>query len=102
MSKLYIKRKDGQIPNDLLNRPDISFKAKGIWAYLQSKPDGWSFSVDRIASQAQEGKTAVSAGLRELQNEGYLIREPSQKNAAGQWTGYDYNLQASLPRPDVL
>jgi len=91
MGKLYIKNRYGQVPVELLNRPDISLRAKGLFAFLQSKPDGWAFSVGRIAMQTKEGKAAVRTALQELEKAGYLVREPC-KNDKGQWAGYDYYL----------
>ena len=89
--KLYIQRKYGQIPNDILNNPTLSLRAKGLWVFLQSKPDGWSFSVDRISNQTKEGKSAIQSAMRELEKHGLLLRIP-RKNEKGQWSGYDYIL----------
>ena len=38
-----------QIANDLLNDKLISFKAKGVYSFLYSKPSGWYFSEKRIS-----------------------------------------------------
>jgi len=91
MSKLIIKNKYGVIPNELLNNPKISLKAKGLFAYLQSKPDEWRFSKEKIAFQTKDGKDGVKSALQELEKWGYLRRIPS-KNKKGKWTGYDYIL----------
>ena len=91
MSKLFIKNKYGQIPNSILNNPDLSFRAKGLWAYMQSKPDGWSFSVERITQQTREGKSAIRESMKELEKHRLLRREPT-KNAVGKWNGYNYTL----------
>lgn len=61
-----------QVPNELLYNPDISFKAKGLWAYMSAKPDGWSFSAARIAEETKEERKAIQAGLRELSDHGYI------------------------------
>lgn len=91
MSKLYIRNRYGTAPNELLNREDISFKAKGLYVFIQSKPDGWAFSLDRIAKQSNEGKDAVRSGIKELEDAGYLIRTAT-KDSDGTWDGYDYTL----------
>lgn len=92
MGKLIIRDRFGQVPVELLNDPNISFKAKGLFAFMQAKPDGWSFSVARIAAQAKEGREAVAAGLKELEDKGYLVRTPSH-NSEGVFDGYDYELR---------
>jgi Mn-dependent DtxR family transcriptional regulator len=74
MKKIRIKNRYGTVPNALLNSDQISFKAKGIYAYIQSKPDDWDFSVERISSQVKEGKPSIAAALKELENAGYLSR----------------------------
>jgi GTP cyclohydrolase II len=93
MSKITIKERFGQAPVELLNRTDLSFKAKGLFSFIQSKPDGWSFSVDRITRQSNEGKDAIRSGLKELEDAGYLTRIAAKKKD-GTWDGYDYTLSA--------
>ena len=61
-----------QVPNELLYNPDISFKAKGLWAYMSAKPEGWQFSADRIAEETKEERKAILAGLKELSEWGYI------------------------------
>lgn len=80
-----------QVPNDIYNSTDISFKAKGLWGFIKSKPVGWRFSAKRIARQSKDGNESVASGLHELEEKGYLIRTPA-KNEDGLWGGYDYYL----------
>jgi DNA-binding MarR family transcriptional regulator len=64
-----------QIANEVLNDKTLSFKAKGLYAYLYSKPDGWDFAIDRIALDTSEGRASVNSGLKELEKNGFLLRE---------------------------
>lgn len=91
MPKLEIKNRYGIIPDELLNNPKVSLKAKGMFGYLQSKPDGWKFSVERISHQSKDGIDGVKSAISELEKFGHLIRKPN-KNSKGQWAGYDYVL----------
>ena len=93
MGKLKINTKYGTAPHSLLNNEEITFKAKGIFTFLQAKPDGWKFSTERIASQTAEGEKAIRSGLQELENHGYLKRTPAREED-GRWGGYDYTLYA--------
>lgn len=68
----------GMVPNTLLNDNTISLKAKGLFAFMQSKPEGWNFSVDKIAFQCKEAKSSISEGLKELEILGYLVRKKQQ------------------------
>jgi hypothetical protein len=90
MALIKIQRFFGAVPNDLLNNPDISFKAKGLYAYLNSKPDDWDFSVERISTQVKEGIDSVRAGIHELEKFNYLKRIKRQ-NEKGFWE-VDYML----------
>lgn len=64
-----------QIANAVLNDKNLSWKAKGLYAYLYSKPHNWDFSGERIAYDSKEGRRAVYASLKELEQAGYLNRE---------------------------
>jgi len=90
MALIKIQRFFGAVPNDLLNNPDISFKAKGLYAYLNSKPDNWDFSIEGISAQVKEGIDSVRAGIHELEKSNYLKRIKYQ-NEKGFWC-IDYML----------
>lgn len=64
-----------QVANAVLNDPKLSAKAKGLYAYLYSKPDGWDFAIDRITKDFSDGRLSINTGLQELEANGYLIRE---------------------------
>lgn len=74
----------GVVPNSILNNSNLSWKAKGLFAYLQSKPTGWKFSKDRIKRDATDGRESTMTGLQELEHAGYLVRNKIQ-NKRGQW-----------------
>lgn len=84
MARIKIHRSFGAVPNDLLNNPAISFRAKGLYAYLNSKPSDWDFSIQSIAAQNLEGVDAVRSGIQELEQHGYLVRQKYQ-NEKGHW-----------------
>jgi hypothetical protein len=90
MSKTKISGHFGQAPNELLNDPVISLKAKGLYVYMQSKPDDWVFSLDRICSQNKDGKASVRNSINELCDAGFLSKERLNKEEGG--TIYLYKL----------
>ena len=61
-----------QIANIVLNDPNLTFKAKGIYAYMISKPDNWNFTIQSIASQVKDGKASIQAGIKELKESGWI------------------------------
>lgn len=68
MAKLKISEQYGVIPNSVLHDAELSLKAKGLYGYIQSKPDGWEFSAERIMNECKDGLESVRAGLRELES----------------------------------
>lgn len=82
--KIKIQNRFWIIPNALLVNPNITLKAKGLYWYIQSKPDDWDFSAARIAYETKDGRDGISAGLQELEAFGYLIRQ-KYKNEKWQW-----------------
>ena len=97
MSKLIIKNRFATTPNELLYNPEISLRAKGLYGYIQAKPDGWNFSAERIATESKEGLHAIRMALKELENHGYLQRIKSQ-DEKGFWT-IDYILHSTPINP---
>lgn len=54
----------------------LSYKAKGILAYLLSKPDNWKVVVGNLVNYSKDGKASVYAGLKELSEFGYYKKIP--------------------------
>lgn len=73
-----------QVANSVLNDGKLSGKAKGLYAYIYSKPEGWDFSLHRIKNDFTDGKSSIASGLRELENAGYLRRD-KQNNGKVQY-----------------
>ena len=68
------------ISNTALLDQRLSYKAKGLLVMLLSRPDGWTFRVDWLVKQSNDGITAVRSGLKELEDYGYLKRLPRRAN----------------------
>lgn len=88
----------GIVPNELLNNKAISMKAKGLFAFMQSKPEGWNFSVDKLAYQCKESKLSISEGLKELEIYGFLVRE-KQQSGKGFLVNYTLFFESNLTNP---
>ena len=59
----------------------LSCKAKGILAYLLSKPDDWKVIVGDIVNNCADGKAAIYSGLKELKEYGYYEKVPVRNEA---------------------
>ena len=81
------------IHNHITKDKRLSWKAKGIFFYAMTRPDDWCFYVQDIINQSRDGQDSVRAGLRELQEAGYLRRSqrryPNGKFAEGVWIFYE-------------
>lgn len=73
-----------QIHNAALADGRLSFKARGILAFLLSRPPGWKTSAERLAKSGIDGERAVKSGLKELEATGYLKRTRTHAEN-GQW-----------------
>lgn len=75
-------------PNAVLNDKNLSLKAKGLYIYLFSKPDGWEFHIDIMQSELKESKGQIYSVLKELIRAGYIVR--NQMNENGRFGGIVY------------
>lgn len=73
------------ICNTVLRDSRLSFRARGIAAYLLSQPDGWRIVSVELAAQAREGRDAVRVAMKELEDLGYLRRDRNRDDK-GRWT----------------
>lgn len=74
MPKVKIKKTKyyTMISNFVLNDLRLTWRAKGLWAFMMSLPDDWDYSVRGLATRAKDGRDSVTSGLNELKKYGYL------------------------------
>ena len=72
------------LDNRVLRDSTLSWKARGLLAYLLSQPDGWRTSSERLARVGPDGRDAVRSAMRELEDRGYVARLRRQDDA-GRW-----------------
>lgn len=63
------------VGNDMLESTQLSWKAKGLLAYMLGRPDNWEFSEKALYTMFPDGQTATRSGIKELEDAGYLYRE---------------------------
>ncbi len=83
MKKIDFKKQNipfTQVANGMLHDSKLTLTAKGLYAYLYSKPEGWDFSANRIAKESNNGRDSIRNALNELVDTGYLLR---QKQSSG-------------------
>jgi hypothetical protein len=79
-----------KIPNELANDPTISYKAKGLYCHMASKPDTYNFTVKSLSRQVPNGVRSINNALKELKKRGWVNYIKS-----GGGTG-KYNLNTTL------
>ena len=63
------------ISNVLLNDDRLSWEARGLQAWLLSKPDRWKVFVAAIKNRGPAGRDKIDRILSELEENGYLFRK---------------------------
>ena len=91
MSKItVVKTKDFTVmSNRHLRDNNLSFKAKGILSLMLSLPDDWDYTINGLSYMAKDKKDSVITGLRELEDNKYLVRK-KVRDSSGKFVGYDY------------
>lgn len=74
--------------NAVLYDKNISLRAKGLYAYLFSKPDGWNFHINIMEEELKESRNQIYSAIKELIESGYIIRR--QVNEKGVFGGIVY------------
>lgn len=73
------------------NDTRLSYKAMGILSKMLSLPDDWTFTLADLANRAKDGIDSVRAGIKELEQAGYITREQS-RNKAGHFDKNVFNV----------
>lgn len=109
---LRVKKRSGNfvvIDKGFLENESLSLKAKGLLAYLLSKPDDWIATVGDVVNHCRDGRDAVYTGLKELEKAGYYskraIRDDNGRITRWEATIYEYpelrkEEDAENPHPD--
>ena len=87
------------VPNALLRDKSISLKAKGIYALLYSKPDGWTYIEANLIEESNDGRESFRSGVKELSEAGWLTKE-QVVDAKGRFSHNDLRLHDFKRLPD--
>jgi len=74
-----------------LQDKNLSWKAKGLLAYLLSLPDDWQIYQSELQKHSTDGKDSLKKGIEELIKNHYMIRNQT-RNPKGQLIGYEYQV----------
>ena len=77
--------------NHHLRNRGLSLKAKGLLSLMLSLPEEWDYTTKGLAYICKDGVDSISAGIRELEERGYLRRQ-RLRNANGQLGAIEYTI----------
>ncbi|GGQ11341.1 hypothetical protein [Streptosporangium pseudovulgare] len=79
------------ISNRWVRDKRLTWKARGVLAWLASHKIGFRISENTLIAAAPEGRDAVRGAIKELETHGYLVRE-RQRASSGKLGRVDYIL----------
>ena len=89
------------VSNEIFRRPDVSARAKGIYAYIMTLPDDWKLYKSELYTHFSEGRDAIDRAFKELETLGYIMME-KKKDEKGRYVGWDYRIIESIDNSDSL
>lgn len=105
MSIIRVDRRHRYVSIDItcLHDDRLSFRAKGLHAYLMSKPNDWQINLEHLSRVSKEGREAVASAMQELIQHGYASRQ-RVRQASGRLDGYETVIyerpQADFPKDE--
>ena len=84
-----------------LESNQLSAKAKGILAYLLSRPDDWKICLKQLMKVFADGEVAIRSGLKELKDAGYLVKA-AIRDRSGKITGWRTDVYETPQTSDKL
>lgn len=98
----FAGREFTQIKNQAVRDEELSWKARGILAYLASLPSDWIVYKSEIMKHSIDKKDSFNSGWNELKRAGYI--KGIQNRNKGKFTGYTWYVsddrQFMLPETD--
>lgn len=87
------------LSNEVLRDSRLSYKARGLLAYMLSFSEDWIFYKKKLIDDSKrDGRDSVNTGLKELINYGYLIKE-QKRNSDGRFDTNEWVL-CETPQTD--
>ena len=85
--------------NHHLRDKSLSLKAKGLLSLMLSLPEEWDYTTKGLARICKDGVDSICAGVRELEEHGYVIRQ-RVRNPNGQLGAIEYTILEQPRQPE--
>ena len=92
--------------NHHLKDTSLTLKSKGLLSMMLSLPDEWNYTTRGLAAICKEGVDSIGAALRELEKQGYIIRN-QLRDSKGRISDTEYIIyeqpqhKPDTPAPDT-
>lgn len=89
----FTKKIDKQtsIKTKILEEQSLSYRAKGIYSYLVSRPENWKYNMQNLINTSTDGRESVQKGIKELEIIGLLKRTKAQ-NVEGKFVSWNWEI----------
>ena len=88
-----------------LNDDNLSWQAKGLWAYLMGLPDDWKVNALELCNHSRNGRISTCNVLNELIENGYAKRTQSKGDNKRflklEWTVYETKQEIQIISPQT-
>lgn len=84
-----------------INDKRLSFKAKGLLAYLISKPDKWYINYNDLILSSTNKVLSVRSAIKELISTGYIVRSQIRRDD-GRFAYFDFTVYEVPQRPKYI
>ncbi len=84
--------------NHHLRNTELSLKAKGLLSLMLSLPEEWDYTTKGLSRICKDGVDSICAGVRELEDHGYVVRERI-RNPNGQLGAIEYTILEQPQEP---
>ena len=90
------------IHNHSLKNNNLSWKAKGILAYIMSLPEDWEIHTKELMKHASDGRDSLMSGIKELREHGYVDYKKYKDDDTGKFIhNYDVYDEPQTGNPEV-
>lgn len=93
------------VENEVFSDESLSLEAMGLLAWLRSRPDNWSLSVEHLKGRFKVGRNKMHDLVRELVDAGWVLRERTRDPETKAYVGIEYVVldepKPPAPRPQI-
>lgn len=87
------------IPRDLIFDNTLSDRARFVFCFMASKPNGWDFYLEPMANEIGYSVDTLRKYINELVKSGWLTKGEQERKAGNRYGAVTYVLNEKIPTP---